>query len=123
MEHNKGNREGEEARRLLQLLEERLVQHDDNRKEVQERLQSICSKVTEEANSFEEKTSGVICKAFDEAEERILGLIEELNIIAGEQTNDGDSGESKKGREYLGDIHGKGSGRTVKGLEVPSQIL
>ena len=69
----------EEAGRMLRLLEERLVKHDENRREVQEKLQRICSKAFEEANSFEEGVSERISKAFVEAEERILGLIEELN--------------------------------------------
>ena len=31
---------------LLVLLEERLVEHDENRKEVQNKLLEICSKIT-----------------------------------------------------------------------------
>ena len=45
-------------KKSLQLLEERLVEHDDNRKEVQDKLKEICSKIREDADSLEEKISG-----------------------------------------------------------------
>ena len=40
--------------KLLGLLEERLVEHDENRKEVQEELREICSKINKDADSLEE---------------------------------------------------------------------
>lgn len=33
-----------DLRRLLSLLEERLTQHDENRKEVQREVEKVCSK-------------------------------------------------------------------------------
>ena len=69
----------EKLNELLCLLEERLVQHDNNRKEVQRKLQEVCSKTLEEADSFEDKTIDKISSAFDKAEERILEIIDKLN--------------------------------------------
>ena len=64
---------------LLVLLEERLVEHDESRKEVQAKLKETCSKITKDADSLEEKISGEISKDFNSKEERIFGLIEKLN--------------------------------------------
>ena len=68
-----------ELKKLLDLLEERLVEHDENRKEVQRKLQGKCSKIREDAGSLEEKMSEKIQKDFNAKEEEILGLIEKLN--------------------------------------------
>lgn len=68
-----------ELGRLLRLLEERLVQHDDNRREVQNELHEACTKGVEEADSLEETIINKAREAFDETEERILGLIVKLN--------------------------------------------
>ena len=70
--------------RLLLLLEERLVQHDDSRKEVQKRLREVCSRMSRDANALEEKLSGEIGSALDEAEDRILSSIETLNSGGGQ---------------------------------------
>ena len=64
---------------LLGLLEERLVEHNENRKEVQNELFELCSMIRESADSLEEKMSGEISEDFDKKEERILGLIKKLN--------------------------------------------
>ena len=64
---------------LLVLLEERLVEHDENRKEVQNKLLEICSKIMKDADSLEEKISGEISEDFNAKEEEILGIIEKLN--------------------------------------------
>ena len=50
---------------LLVLLEERLVEHDENRKEVQNKLLEICSKITKDADSLEEKMCGEISEDFN----------------------------------------------------------
>ena len=64
---------------LLELLEERLVEHDESRKEVQNELLEICSKIKKDANALEEKISGKISEDFEKREEEILCLIEKLN--------------------------------------------
>ena len=69
---------------LLVLLEERLVEHDENRKEVQNKLLEACSKIREDADSLEERISKEISEDFNAKEERILGLIEKLNEGGGD---------------------------------------
>ena len=64
---------------LLVLLEERLVEHDESRKEVQTNLKETCSKIMKNADSLRERISEVIGEDFNAREERILGLIEKLN--------------------------------------------
>ena len=64
---------------LLVLLEERLVEHDESRKEVQSILEEICSKITKDADLLEEKISGEISEDYNSKEEEIFGLIENLN--------------------------------------------
>ena len=64
---------------LLVLLEERLVEHDENRKEVQAKLKETCSRITKDADSLEERISGEINEDFNSKEEGILGVIEKLN--------------------------------------------
>ena len=64
---------------LLYLLEERLVEHDNSRKEVQRELQETCAEIEKDADLLEEKFSGEIHENFSKREERILGLIAELN--------------------------------------------
>ena len=69
----------EKLKELLDLLEERLVEHDENRKEVQRELQEKCSKIREDADPLEEKMSEKIQKDFNAKEEEIFGLIKKLN--------------------------------------------
>ena len=73
-----------ELKELLVLLEERLVEHDESRKEVQEKLKGTCSSITKDVDALEEKISGEISKDFEEKEEEILGLIEKLNEEGGD---------------------------------------
>ena len=70
------------------MLEERLVQHDESRGEVQRELDEIHARAMSEADSLEERISGEIQKDFDSKEERILGLIEKLNERGGEGGDD-----------------------------------
>ena len=70
---------------FLGLLEERLVEHDECRKEVQAKLLEVCSKIREEADSLEEKISGKISEDFEKREERILDLIEKLDEKEGDK--------------------------------------
>ena len=69
----------DKLKELLGLLEKRLEEHDNSRKEVQGELKEIRSRMNEDADSLEERISGEINKDSDEKEEQILGLIEKLN--------------------------------------------
>ena len=69
---------------LLCSLEERLVEHDENREVVQSVLKETCSKINKDSNSFEEKVSEEISVDFKRREEQILGLIEKLNEEEGD---------------------------------------
>ena len=64
---------------LLCSLEERLVEHDENRKVVQAKMNAICNKASEEATFLEEKIGCEIRKEFDSTEEGTLSTIGELN--------------------------------------------
>ena len=68
-----------DLKELLHLLEERLVQHDENRKEVQKEMHEVCVRASGEADALEEKLNGEIRRDFDETEERVLGLIDVLS--------------------------------------------
>ena len=68
-----------EPKELLDLLEERLIQHDESRKEVQRKLQGVCTKIVEDADALEEMICGEAQKGFDETENRIAKIAEELN--------------------------------------------
>ena len=83
---------------LFVLLEERLIEHDESRKEVQAELKEICSKMKEDVKSLEEKISGKISEDFNAKEEEILGLIEKFN--EGEEGGDMDV-LVKKAKEEL----------------------
>ena len=65
--------------RLLSLLEDKLVQHDENRKEVQAKLRESCSRIKENATSLEEKVGEEIGDAFRTMEELVLGCVEKIN--------------------------------------------
>ena len=69
----------EELKELYRLLEERLVQHDDNRKEVQSQVDEICSSALSEADTLEENINKEGQTLFNEKEKLVLGLIEDLN--------------------------------------------
>lgn len=64
---------------LLCSLEKRLTKHDNNRKEIQDRLQEIRSEIIKEADTLEEKINAELRNSFGPKEERILSLIERLN--------------------------------------------
>ena len=75
---------------LLRLLEERLVQHDDNRKEVQKELEGIRTRIVSEADALEDGINNKIHAEFCPVEERILGLIENLNAKLSNRREGGD---------------------------------
>lgn len=64
---------------LLSLLEDRLVRHDNNRKEIQSTLEGICSDEKSLADSLEEKLTKEIQYKFEKIEEHILSIINKLN--------------------------------------------
>ena len=68
-----------DLKKLLSLLEERLVQHDDNRKEIQSQIDDICARTQKDADSLEEKLGGEIRTSFDSIERGICRVIEKLN--------------------------------------------
>ena len=64
---------------LLVLLEERLVEHDESRKEVQAKLKETRSKIMKDTDSLEERISKEISEDFNPKEEEIFSLIKKLN--------------------------------------------
>lgn len=63
-----------DLRRLLSLLEERLTQHDENRKEVQREVEKVCSKNLGKTDSLEDRLAEEIHSAFSTAEESVSEL-------------------------------------------------
>ena len=68
----------------LGLLEERLVQHDESRKEVQDKLQEISAQELGDADLLEEKINEEVRKDFDPRAARISSIIDK---IANKNTN------------------------------------
>ena len=60
---------------LLHLLEERLDEHDNSRKEVQNKLHEVCAEIVKDAGTLEEKIAEKIGKDYEEREEMIFDLI------------------------------------------------
>ena len=79
-----------DLKELFRLLEERLVQHDNDRIEVQRKLQEVCANVKKCSDKLEEKLSWEIRTSFDKIEKDISSLIERLTEGGG-----GGGGESK----------------------------
>ena len=69
----------DKLRVLLGLLEERLEQHDNNRKDVQEELHEILAEIVKDADTLEDNIGGEISENFEKKEEGIYSLIEKLN--------------------------------------------
>ena len=67
-----------DLKKLLQLIEDRLTEHDSNRVEVQSRLAEACSKMKGDVDSLEEGFEKTY-KDFDSLEDQIYGLIEKFN--------------------------------------------
>ena len=80
----------EKLKKLLGMLEERLVQHDNNREEIQKQLKEICTKIKEEADSSEARDSKELREAYEETEECILSLVGTLNAKLEEAMNSKD---------------------------------
>ena len=74
----------DKLKELLGLLEERLVQHDESRKEVQNKLQEISAQELGDADLLEEKINEEVRKDFDPRAARISSIIDK---IANENTN------------------------------------
>ena len=74
----------DKLKELLGLLEERLVQHDESRKEVQSQLQKVSAQELGDADSLEEKINEEVRKDFDPRAARISSIIDK---IANENTN------------------------------------
>ena len=68
-----------ELKRLLGFLEERLVQHDNSRKEVQVQIDNLCARTEKDADTLEGKISSEIREPFNTTEEATFNVIEELN--------------------------------------------
>lgn len=79
-----------DLKKLLYLLEERLVQHDENRKEVQAELEMIRTRIVGEADSLENRINKKIHAEYDPVEERIINLIENLNVKLSNRREGGD---------------------------------
>ena len=64
---------------LLALLRQRLDDHNNNRVEVQNKLDEACTKIHGDANTLEDTIDSEIATKHKKYEEPILSLIEKLN--------------------------------------------
>ena len=101
---------------LLYLLEERLVEHDNNRKEVQSELGEVCAEIGKDADLLEEKLNEEVCKAFDKTEERIFNLITKFNnrIEHPESSKDNTCALIKQAQQILSSERNYEIGRSEK---------
>lgn len=76
-----------ELKRLLDLLDERLAYHNNNRKEIQDQLKVIRTEAVNDADVLESKILALISTNFGQAKERISSIIAELNGKKGEDLN------------------------------------
>ena len=64
---------------LVGMLRERLNDHNENRVEVQNKLDEMCTKILGDADLLEDKIGHEIATRHKDYEEQIFGLIEKLN--------------------------------------------
>ena len=72
----------DKLKEFLRLLEERLVEHDISREEIQRKLGEVCAMINDGADLLEEKINGEISKDLEEKEEKIIALVDKF--IGGE---------------------------------------
>ena len=103
-----------ELKDYLNKFEERLVEHDKSREEVQDQVHDICSRALEEADALEERFSEEISKPFEETEARIFGFIEKLNEVIEKLSSASNTEEEEEGKD---DEKGKGKKDCEKELK------
>ena len=86
----------EELKELYCLLEERLVQHDNNRKEVQSQVDEICSNALKEADLLEENISKKGRELFNEKDKLVIALIEDLRNSNKHESKGAEGGDELK---------------------------
>ena len=70
-----------ETERIVNALEDRLERHDNNRKEVQEKLCSICEKWRKEIDELEVRVNNELEAKFKEEDSRLQTALNDLQVI------------------------------------------
>ena len=73
-----------EVERVVSALIERLGCHDENRREVQEKLHSVCEKWRKEIDDLEDKINSELEVRFKEEDSRIQAVLHDLRTVAAE---------------------------------------
>lgn len=81
-----------EQEEILKTLEERLTEHDDNRKAIQERVDEICNELRNKIDKFEEETNNLLREKFTKEDERLQNALTEIQT---HMITEEDSDESK----------------------------
>ena len=68
----------EEVERIVNTLEDRIERHDNNRKEVQDKLHNICEKWRKEIDDLEDKINSELDAKFKEEDSRLQAAMNNL---------------------------------------------
>ena len=81
---------------VMKALNERLDSHDNNRKEVQEKLHNICEKWRKEIDDLEDKINSELEAKFKEEDSRLQTALNDLQtVISTEKTKVAEHSEGK----------------------------
>lgn len=73
--------DNDEQRTIIKLLNERLDEHNENRKAVQEEVHRICNEIRMKLNEMEEKINNELERQFTKEDDRLQSTLSELNTI------------------------------------------
>ena len=87
----------EEVERVVVALKKHIDSHDNSRKEVQEKLHSICEKWRKEIDDLEDKVNGELEAEFRDEDSRLQAALNDLQaaISADEEKNHRSTPEGK----------------------------
>lgn len=78
----------EEQGTLLQLLSERLEEHNENRKAVQEKLHAFCDEVRLRVGEMEERINSELEEKFVKEDDRLQTALNELRMVTGTESGE-----------------------------------
>lgn len=68
----------EEQEKIINALTDRLSEHDDNRRTLQERAERICQNLREQIQTFEDVTNELLGEKFSKEDERLQNALSEI---------------------------------------------
>ena len=73
-----------ELKRVTDALSARLDEHDDNRKDIQEKLHATCEEMRKEINELEDKINNELETKFKAEDDRLQKVLGELQALTGD---------------------------------------